>query len=95
MAALRLRDAQRLYETFNQIKAFVTAGDWNSAAAGASRTRDEAQYQKSVASTNEHQWRDFIVHVDCLDLTIRAQDREGCVGELALLRWALTAIAGP
>jgi hypothetical protein len=60
----------------------------------ANRTRAEAQHQKEIATTNKREWRDFIVHVDCLNLTIRARDLEGCVGELAALHSALAAIAG-
>jgi hypothetical protein len=95
MAAFRLLGAKGLYKTLNEIEAFVAIGDWNSAAIGASRTRDEAQHQKSVASTNKREWGDFMVHAGFLHLTIRAHDREGCVGELTLLHWALAAMAGP
>jgi hypothetical protein len=88
-------DPRGLYETLNEIEAFAAIGDWDSAAAGASRTRDEAQHQQSVASTNKHEWRDFMIHADYLHLTIRAHDREGCIGELAVLHSALDVIGGP
>ena len=95
MAAYCFLDPKGLYETLNEIEVFVAIGDWNTAATGARRTRDEAQHQKSVASTNKHEWRDFMMHADFLHLTIRAHDREGCVGELAWLHSELAAIAGP
>jgi hypothetical protein len=94
VAAYDSLDSRGLHTVLNGIKTLIAVGDWNSAAAAVGRTRDEAHRQKS-ASTNKSEWRDFLVHADCLQLTIRAKDREGCAEELASLRSALVAAAGP
>jgi hypothetical protein len=82
------------WRMLNGIEALVLTGDWQSAATAAAKTKDEAQRQKASA-TNRREWREFLGHADCLCLSIRAQDQQGCVEQLTALRLTLAVSAGP
>jgi hypothetical protein len=94
MVAYRFADARSLYAILDGVEALVVQGDWISAGPVACRIRDEAEYQKSEAA-NKSEWRHFLNHATNLEVAARAQDRPGCAEELAALRFALSAAAGP
>ena len=95
MTAYRFLSPTGLFSVLHSIEVQVAAGEWDFAAAYGRRLGDEARQQKSGDSKNASLWREFILHVDCLKLSIRAKDGTGCVGEVATLHSALATIAGP
>ena len=89
------RFLSRLFSVLHGIEAQIAAVEWDMAAEDARNLGDEARQQKSGDSQNASLWREFILHVDCLNISIRAKDGTGCVGELATLHSSLATIAGP
>ena len=95
MTAYRFLSPTGIFSVLHGIEAQIAALEWNMAAAYVRNLGDEARQQKSADSRNASLWREFILHVDCLNISIRAKDGTGCVGEIATLHSALGTIAGP
>jgi hypothetical protein len=92
MTAYRFVNPAWLFAVLEDFETLIAAEDWDSAAGIALKVEDEARHQKSADSKRAQLWREFIGHTECLRIAIRAQDREGCAGELAILYSALVLI---
>jgi hypothetical protein len=95
VTAYRFLSPISLFSVLHGIEAQIAALEWDVAAEDGRNLGDEARQQKSGDSRNASLWREFILHVDCLNLSLRAKDGTGCVGELATLHSALATLAGP
>jgi hypothetical protein len=80
------RFLSRLFSVLHGIEAQIAAVEWDMAAEDARNLGDEARQQKSGDSQDASLWREFILHVDCLNISIRAKDGAGASAS----RWKRT-----
>jgi hypothetical protein len=70
VTAYRFLTPAGLFSVLHSIEVQIVAGEWDIAAAYGRTLGDEARQQKSADSKNASLWREFILHVDCLNISI-------------------------